>query len=176
MEPQVRFCTSADGTSIAYATLGEGPPLVELGPWPTNMAWDWERPEGRTYMEGLAEGRMLVWPMRRGVGASQRDVEDVSLEAQVADLTAVIDAMKLDRFDLMGRADGGALAVAYGAAHPEQVTRLVLWAPIVVGTDLVGPEAGRSLVEMIRANWPLARRAMADLLFPNGPLEWQRWV
>ena len=176
MEPQVRFCTSADGTSIAYATLGEEPPLVDIRPWPANMEWDWERPEGRTYMEGLAEGRMLVWPMRRGVGASQRDVEDVSLEAQLADLTAVIDGLRMERFDLIGREDGGALAIAYAADHPEQVGRLVLWAPFVHGTDVVGPEAGRSLVELVRGNWPLARRAMADIIFPNGPIEWQKWM
>ena len=127
-------------------------------------------------MEGLAEGRMLVYPMRRGVGASQRDVEDVSLEAQLADLTAVIEGLRLERFDLMGREDGGALCVAYAADHPEQVGRLVLWAPFVHGTDLVGPEAGRSLVELIRTNWPLARSTLADLILPNGPIEWQRWV
>ena len=176
MEPQVRFCTSADGTSIAYATLGEGPPLVHLAPWTSDMEWDWERPEGRTFMEGLAEGRMLVLPMRRGVGASQRDVEDVSLEAQLADLTAVIDGLRMERFDLIGREDGGALAIAYAADHPEQVGRLVLWAPFVQGTDVVGPEAGRSLVELVRGNWPLARRAMADIIFPNGPIEWQKWM
>jgi len=28
MERQIRFCISADGTRIAYATVGEGPPLV----------------------------------------------------------------------------------------------------------------------------------------------------
>ena len=175
-EPQVRFCTSADGTSIAYATLGEGPPLVHVAGWPENMEWDWEQPEVRACMEGLAEGRMVVWPMRRGVGASQRDVEDISLGAQLADLTAVIAGLKLERFDLMGQADGGALCIAYAADHPEQVVRLVLWGSFVHGTDLVGPEAGRSLVELVRANWPLTRRVIADLYFPNGPIEWQKWL
>ena len=33
MEQQIRFCTSADGTRIAYATLGEGPPLVYITGW-----------------------------------------------------------------------------------------------------------------------------------------------
>ena len=72
MEPQVRFCTSADGTRIAYGTLGEGPPLVVISTWGRNMELDWELPEGRTYMEGLGEGRMIVCPTQRGGGASQR--------------------------------------------------------------------------------------------------------
>lgn len=37
MEPQIRFCTSADGTQIAYATLGEGRPLV-------TTPWSWQSP------------------------------------------------------------------------------------------------------------------------------------
>ncbi len=35
MEPQIRFCTSADGTRIAFAVYGErsGPPLVWVPGW-----------------------------------------------------------------------------------------------------------------------------------------------
>ncbi len=33
MEPQIRFCTSADGTRIAYSTVGEGQPLVLASAW-----------------------------------------------------------------------------------------------------------------------------------------------
>ena len=33
MEPQIRFCTSADGMRIAYATMGQGPPFVVVTGW-----------------------------------------------------------------------------------------------------------------------------------------------
>jgi hypothetical protein len=29
MEQQIHFCTTDDGVRIAYATVGEGPPLVK---------------------------------------------------------------------------------------------------------------------------------------------------
>ena len=119
---------------------------------------------------------MVVRFDRRGAGGSQREVGDVSLDAQVADLTAVIDALQLERFDLMGQEDGGTAAVVYAARHPERVSRLVLWSPIVLGEDVTTPEAARSLADLTRTSWSLARRTIASTSFPNGPVEWQRWV
>ena len=176
MDPQLRFCTSADGTRIAYYILGQGPPRVSVAPWMVDGEKNLERPEGRAFSETLAEGRRFVWFDRRGVGASQRDVDDVSLAAQVADLTAVIDSLKLERFDLVASENGAAVSVTYAAHHPEQVSRMVLWAPNIYGADVATAEAFRSLIDLIRSNWTLARRSMASLTFPNGPVEEQRWV
>ncbi|MCH7837900.1 MAG: alpha/beta hydrolase, partial [Chloroflexi bacterium] len=176
MEPQLRFCTSADGTRIAYHTLGEGRPIVSVPPWLADGEKDMERPEARALTESLAEGRRFVWFDRRGVGASQRDVDDVSLEAQVADLIAVIDSLNLERFDLIALEDGAAVSVTYAAQHPEQVSRMVFWAPTIYGADVATTETFRSLIDLIRSNWSLARRSMAAFSFPNGPVEEQRWL
>ncbi len=175
MEPQIRFCTSADGTRIAYATLGEGPPLVYVTGWGGSMELEWEHPDGRAWFEGLAQGRLLVRFDRRGLGASQREVEDFSLDAQVADIAAVVDQLDLERFDLWGNYDGAAVSVAYAAQYPDHVSRLVLWGGYARGEEIARPEAIRSLVELIRENWSLARRAMQDVLYPSGPTEVQRW-
>jgi class 3 adenylate cyclase len=178
MEQQTRFCTSADGTRIAYATVGEGPglPILYVRPWPACLEKDWEKPEGRAHIEGMAEGGMLVVYDRRGVGLSQREVDEISLERQLADLTAVVDSLGLERFHLLGHEDGGALAVVYAAQHPERVSRLVLWAPVVYGADAARPEQYRSLAQLIQENWGLARREISRLAFPEGPIEWQRWL
>ncbi|KKK84778.1 hypothetical protein LCGC14_2779910, partial [marine sediment metagenome] len=175
MEPQIRFCTSADGTRIAYVTLGEGPPLVYVTGWGGSMELEWEHPDGRAWFEGLAQGRLLVRFDRRGLGASQREVEDFSLEAQVADVTAVVDQLDLERFDLWGTYDGATVSVAYAAQYPDRVSRLVLWGGYACGEEIARPEAIRGLVELIRENWSLARRAMQDVLYPSGPTELQRW-
>ena len=127
MEPQVRFCTSADGTRIACATLGEGPPLVHVLSWGDNLELNWENADSRAVLESLSQHRRHVSFDRRGVGASQRKVDDFSLEAQVADVAAVADHLRLERFDMWGVIDGAAVSVAYAAQHPERVSRLVLW-------------------------------------------------
>ena len=176
MEPQIRFCTSADGTRIAYATMGEGPPLVLVPPWGENVELDWEHPDARGALQSLIQRRQYVTFCRRGVGASQREVDDFSLEAQVADVAAVVDHLGLDRFDLWGCLDGAAVSVAYAAQNPQRLSRLVLWAPYPCGVEIVRPGAGRAVVELVRGNWILARRVLADLVVPSGSTDLRDWA
>ena len=175
MEPQIRFCTSADGTRIAYSTLGEGPPLVHPTGW-AGVECESNHPEMEAYRGTISQRRLFVEFDRRGIGASQREVSDLSLEAQVGDLAAVVDHLRLERFDLFGHSDADPAAIAYASQHPERVSRLVLWSPYPWGKEIGRPEAVAAMVEMIRANWGLARRAIADVMYPSGPLELQRWV
>jgi class 3 adenylate cyclase/pimeloyl-ACP methyl ester carboxylesterase len=175
MEPQMRFCTSFDGVRIAYATLGEGSPLVNVPCWPFNLELHWKDPNGRAFWEELSRGRLLVAFDCRGVGGSQRDVDDLSLDARVRDVAAVVDHLQLERFDLFGGMDGAPVSIAYAAQYPKRVSRMVLWAAYPCGVEMVRPGAIRPLLELIRANWSLARRAMADVVYPSGPTELQRW-
>ncbi len=176
MELQTRFCTGPDGVRIGHATLGAGQPLVIVGPWGASMEHNWEYPAGRTAMEDLSASRRLVVFDRRGVGTSQRDVEDFSLEAQVADLTAVIDNLELERVDLWGQLDGAAISVAFAVRHPRRVRKLVLWSAYDCGVELVRPGTGRGLMELIRGNWSLTRRTIADAYAPSGSPELRRWL
>ena len=146
MEPQIRFCTSADGTRLAYATLGEGPPLVRVPSWGENLELDWQHPDARAFLESLGRGRLLVDSGRRGLAASQREVDDLSLAAQVADVEALVDRLQLERFDLWGGLDGAPVAVAYAAQHPERVSRLVLWQAYPYGVEIARPGAIRGLI------------------------------
>ncbi len=175
MEQQIRFCRTSDGVRIGYATLGEGQPLIFVSPWGGSMERDWNHPVSRAGMESLGEIRRVVAFDRRGVGASQRDVSDFSLEAQVADLAAVADSLQLERFDLWGCLDGAALSVAYAVQAPQRVERLVLWSAYDRGVEFARPGAGRGLMELIRGNWSLARRAITDSTFPSGSNELRRW-
>jgi class 3 adenylate cyclase/pimeloyl-ACP methyl ester carboxylesterase len=176
MEPQMRFCTSFDGVRIAYATLGEGSPLVFVPPWAFNLDLDRKHPGGRAFADELRRGRLYVAFDCRGVGGSQRDVDDLSLDARVRDVAAVADHLQLERFDLFGCLDSAAVSVGYAAQHPERVSRMVLWTPYPYGVEMVRPGAVRPLLELIRGNWSLARRALADVVFPSGPTELQRWL
>jgi class 3 adenylate cyclase len=174
MELQTRFCTSADGTRIAYTSLGDGPPLVVLSGWGPAFEEAFEEPEIRIWYERVAHARRAVMYDRRGLGGSQREVDDLSLDAQVADLDAVVDHLELDRTDMIGFHDGAAVAVAYAARYPERVSRLVLWAPYPRGADVVSHGQAQAMVELTRQNWSLARRAIADIVYPSGPTELQR--
>ncbi len=176
IEQEIRFCTSADGTRIAYATYGEpaARALVVVQNFEDIQEFWWKQPRTRTLYEGLASGRRLVTFDRRGVGGSQRDVDDVAIPAQVADVAAVVDQLGLKSFDLLAWATGGALAATYAVEHPERIGRLVLWTPMMRTSDSV-PRVLQDMPQSIRANWSLARRSWAALTYPNGPLDTQRW-
>jgi class 3 adenylate cyclase len=176
MEPQIRFCTSADGTRIAYQIAGEGPPLLSVSSWGSNAELEWEDPASRECSERLGFRRRTVRVARRGADASQRDVQDISLDAQVSDVAAVADGLGLESFDLVGHVDGGIVATAYAAQNPERVRRLVLLFPHAHGPDTYEPERLRRLLELIRTDWSLARRMLAGAVYPTGPVEGQRWL
>jgi len=92
MEPRIQYARTADGVSIAFWTLGEGTPLVEMPAMPlSNIQMEWQIPEVRRWYERLSEKIKLVRYDCRGAGLSDRDVTDYSFEAQVLDLEAVVD-------------------------------------------------------------------------------------
>jgi len=174
MEQQIGYCTTSDGVRIAFATYGEakGRPLVLVESWYYSQTLEWAFPPARGLLEQLGKGRPLVTYDRRGKAASQRDVDDFSMEAQVSDVSAVVDHLALDRFDMLGF--DPVISVAYAAHHAERVSRLVLWMPYTRGGEIRVPEAG-DVVELARNHWPAYRRMMATSGFPTGPLELQRW-
>src|SRR5690606_34106709 len=123
---RVAFCRSGDGTRLAYATSGDGYPLVKAGHWLTHLEKDWNSPLWRPFLDRLNESFHVVRYDQRGNGLSQWDVADFSLERFVEDLEAVVAASGLDRFALYGTSQGAPAAVAYAARHPDRVSRLIL--------------------------------------------------
>jgi len=76
----------------------------------------------------VARKRLVVVYDQRGVGWSKamKPGAPQTLDADVADLDALRAQLKLDKVALVGDSFGGFLAMAYAAAHPEHVARLVL--------------------------------------------------
>jgi hypothetical protein len=50
----------ADGTTVAYASVGSGRPLVYVMGWLTHLELSWEMPAERALYEALAQGGRLV--------------------------------------------------------------------------------------------------------------------
>ena len=176
MEQEIRFCTSADGTRLAYGIYcdGDGLPVVRVSSWLVTEELNWDEHGFRGISENLGPGRCLYSFDRRGIGASQREVEDVSLDNQVADLTAIVNDAGLKRFDLAGWLDGCAVSIAYAARYPERVEKLALQMPTMRGDDSWRLETVRSLIELTETNWPLARRTISDIYHPYATAENRR--
>ena len=112
----------------------------------------------------------------RGCGLSDRDVDAFSLERWITDLEAVVDAAGVTRFALVGLCQGGAVAAAYAARHPDRVSRLVIYGSYPCGAYADGVPArlareARVLSEMIEVGWGKEtgafREVFANLLMPG---------
>jgi pimeloyl-ACP methyl ester carboxylesterase/DNA-binding CsgD family transcriptional regulator len=123
---QIRFCTSRDGTRIAYAVCGEGPPLIWAPHWVRHLKYDWIGPLWPPWLALLTRNHTVVRYDWRGCGLSDRDGLEFDPKRHIEDLEAVIAASGFHRFVLFGMGHGTRLSMAYAAQFPARVDRLVL--------------------------------------------------
>lgn len=167
MEQRIRFCTGSGGKSIACGVAGKGPPLLCSAWWLSHLQHDWELPSVRGFFGALAEHYTLIRYDRPGVGLSDRSSADFTLQTEVANLGTVADFHRLDRFFLLGGSLGAPPAIAYAAAHPQRVSRLVLYGGFAAGHKLAKPEMQAALIALIRASWGVGSKALADIFLPG---------
>ncbi|WP_065010226.1 hypothetical protein [Mesorhizobium sp. AA22] len=91
LQQEIEYCRAPDGVRLAWAKVGTGPPIVKAANWLNHLEYDWESPVWRAFLERLARGNTLIRYDARGNGLSHWDVPDVSLNAWVSDLKAVVD-------------------------------------------------------------------------------------
>jgi class 3 adenylate cyclase len=115
LQQKIRYCKASDGTRLAYATVGTGPALLKSAHWLTHLEYDWELPIQQRLLLGLAKGHTVVRYDQRGSGLSDWDVAQISLDAFVSDMEAVVNASGLKQFALLGNSAGGAVSIAYAA-------------------------------------------------------------
>ena len=123
----IRFCSNPDGTRIAFAVTGSGPPLVKAPHWLTHLEYEFESPLWKPWLSALSAEHRLLRMDLRACGLSDADEVELSFDAYVRDLEAVADAAGFNEpFALFGHSQGAASAVEYAARHPDRVSHLVL--------------------------------------------------
>lgn len=168
---------------IAYAIHGIGPPLLVSTCWLSHLQYDWESPVWRHFLADLGRFATVIRFDERGHGLSDWDVTDHSLTARVGDLEAVADDAGFDSFALMAMSQGGPVAIAYAAAHPERVTRLVFWGSYSAaeqGLTVEELEVEDTFGQMIKVGWARPestfRRVFTSLMIPGATEEQMRWL
>ncbi len=152
--PVLEYVRTPDEVTIAHASTGTGPPIVMMPGVPfSNLAAEWRIPVMRGAFLALADELRLVQYDGRGTGHSQRDVSDVSFDAMLRDLEAVIAAQHLERFALLGFYHSCLHALAYAARHPERVTAVVLFGGVARGWDVMRGPGTQALLSLIEQDW-----------------------
>jgi DNA-binding SARP family transcriptional activator/pimeloyl-ACP methyl ester carboxylesterase len=180
---EVKFCRTSDDIRIAYAAVGDGPPLVWAAHWLSHLAFSWESPVWRHWTDEFGKDHSFVHYDERGNGLSDWDVPEFSVDAFVRDLEAVVDTLRLEQFALMGSSKGGPTAAAYAARHPERVSHLILYGTFAQGwrrlKNAAQIERVEATITLMQQGWaqdnPAVRQYLTSLFVPDATLEEMGW-
>lgn len=180
---RIRFCEVQDGTRIAYATLGSGPPLLKAANWLNHLEFDRDSPIWGKGFARIAAHRTFARYDERGCGLSDREVSNLSFDAFVEDLETVADKLGYDRFPLLGISQGCAVAVEYAVRHPERVSGLVLIGGYAAGwrhhADASEQKLREAMMTLTELGWgtdnPSYRQVFSQTFMPTANKEELDW-
>jgi pimeloyl-ACP methyl ester carboxylesterase/DNA-binding CsgD family transcriptional regulator len=144
--------------------------LFESG-WITHLRRQRELCSFGEFLGRLAERFTVIRYDKPGCGLSDRDGINLSFDGQVAAALAVADAAGAGRFRMFGASQGGHLATAIAARHPDRVEALVLYGTCASGMDLAPAEIRESLVALVRAHWGLGLKALTGAFITDPTAE-----
>ncbi|MCB0875563.1 MAG: adenylate/guanylate cyclase domain-containing protein [Solirubrobacterales bacterium] len=186
--PPVKYVRSEDDRYIAFRTMGTGPRdymivLPSLGTIEMLTV-----PPAKRLMHSYVEHSRLISFDRRGAGLSDPVEVPATLEEQMADVNAVLDACSSERVVLEAQAEAAMLAVVYAATHPERVSHLILMHPMARMTAAPGYDWGwkdeetreRDFVRPMLARWGTGENGVdaSPILAARDPAFkewWGRW-
>lgn len=166
-EPEIRF-TEERGRRIAWARSGEGPPLVFCGWWMSHLELNWRDPQFRAFVERLGRHRTVVRYDAPGCGVSaDGTAREATVDGEAAALAAVVEASGAESVDLFAGSSGAPVGVAFVAAHPERVKRLVVYGGYASGPSIADARDREAMVALVREHWGLGSRVLADVFMPS---------
>jgi pimeloyl-ACP methyl ester carboxylesterase/DNA-binding CsgD family transcriptional regulator len=160
--PVIRYCASPAGR-IAWSALGSGPPLLIEPGWVTHLTGQLELFDFSAFLARLTRLWTVIRYDKPGCGLSDRDGVDLSFDSQVAAAMAVADAAGAARFAMFGASQGGQIAAAIAARHPDRVQALALYGTCADGADLAPSEVRESIVALVRAHWGIGSKLMTGI-------------
>jgi DNA-binding winged helix-turn-helix (wHTH) protein/pimeloyl-ACP methyl ester carboxylesterase len=180
---QIQFFEADDHARIAYSIAGSGPPLVKAANWLNHLDFEWHSPIWAHWVAELTRHHTLIRYDERGNGLSDWNIQDFSFAAWLRDFERLVDTIKLEKFPVLGISQGGAVAVAYAAKHPERVSQLVLYGAYTRGWALRGSaeetERRNALLTLVRLGWgrhnPAFRQIFTTLFMPEATPEQADW-
>ncbi len=96
MEPSIQYAKTADGVSIAYYAIGQGPVVLCLTMQQSHLEAEWRIDPLRMAITAAAQWCTFVRFDPRRFGLSDRDPDDFALDSLVLDIEAVVDRLGLD--------------------------------------------------------------------------------
>ncbi|MFN2528951.1 MAG: alpha/beta fold hydrolase [Candidatus Baltobacteraceae bacterium] len=109
-----------DDTKLDVTTAGSGDAAVLLHGFPfSHEIWN-------SQIERLANSHFVIAPDLRGLGKSQAGGGPYLMETLAGDLAAILDALGVERANLVGHSLGGYVSLAFFRMFSERVSRMAL--------------------------------------------------
>ncbi|BFM13248.1 hypothetical protein R50072_34010 [Simiduia litorea] len=180
---KIKFCSTKDGVRIAYASVGQGYPIVKAANWLSHLEHDWDAPIWSPLFRDLATDHHFLRYDERGNGLSDWDVKDISFNAFVEDLETVVATSKLEKFALLGISQGASVSIEYAIKHPERVSHLILFGGYAAGWRIDSSEEQmrerEAILTLTEVGWgqsnPAYRQIFSSTFLPNAEkaeLDW----
>ena len=163
MDRDIRYCMTRDGVRIGYCVEGEGPALLIVPFFIQSFFFDSSIPESGEFNRAVGRGRTLITYDARGTGISERMPEDMSHEALVLDIEAVVRAAQVPSVSVLGGSIAGPRAIRFCVDRPDLVDALILYGTTSRARDVMSAESVQALAMLARSNWMLASRTLADM-------------
>ncbi|MGB4952242.1 MAG: alpha/beta fold hydrolase [Rhizobiaceae bacterium] len=150
-QQRVKFCQSADGTNLAWASTGSGTPVLKAPNWLNHIEYEWASPVWGDFLGEFSSLCRLTRFDQRGTGLSDWEVDDISEDRMIDDMLAVADAAGLKRFGLFGISQGAAFCIRFAAKYPERVKFLILLSGYARGRMMRGNSDAEQFYDAARA-------------------------
>src|SRR5262249_7225595 len=120
---------------IAYKVFGKGDPILLIsGSGSVMDAWN------PTVLRNLSSNHTVIIFDHRGVGNTTAGTKPFSIIQFANDTAGLLDALKIQKADVLGWSMGSFVAQELALLHPEKVNRLVLYAASCGGKENI-PES-----------------------------------
>jgi len=162
--PRIRYVESPDDVSVAYWTVGSGPPLVILNALSfSHVQAELELGAAVEFVGALSDVASVSRLDLRNQGLSTRGLERVSLEGLVADVAAVAETFD-EPVVLVGMGDTVAIVLSVAERHPDLVRGLALFSPVLQGAFREPSDVLSAIMRLSATDWETASELLAVLL------------
>lgn len=149
MSSAIKYVAAADGANIAYESDGQGPPLLYVRGWISNLELQRRDEAIERFFRPLRDHRTVVRYDSRGNGLSDWDLPGPITEAALlADLEAVADTID-GSFDIWATTYGGPLAIDYIANNPDRIRKVILDGTYARGSSFVREDQAEAMFDLL---------------------------
>jgi pimeloyl-ACP methyl ester carboxylesterase len=117
-----------NGIQIHYVMGGQGDPIVLLHGWPETW-YEWRH----IIPELIANNYTVIAPDMRGFGDSEKPLTGYDKKTVAEDIYQLVKKLGYDKVYIVAHDWGGPVAYSYAAAHPENVSKMIILDTLLPG-------------------------------------------